>query len=77
MRMSIAGIAGLVLATILLGVFEGKGLGLVAIASGVSVSTSQHRPGCCRICHRGCACGDSCIDCSKSCTKGPGCACDE
>jgi hypothetical protein len=31
--------------------------------------------GCCKICTKGCACGDSCIACDKVCRKGPGCAC--
>ncbi len=31
---------------------------------------------CCRICHKGKACGNSCISRSKTCHKGPGCACD-
>jgi hypothetical protein len=31
---------------------------------------------CCKICTKGCACGDSCISCSYTCHKGPGCACD-
>jgi hypothetical protein len=31
---------------------------------------------CCRVCHKGKACGDSCISRSKTCHKGPGCACD-
>jgi hypothetical protein len=30
---------------------------------------------CCKICTKGCACGDSCISCDKVCHKGPGCAC--
>lgn len=30
---------------------------------------------CCKICRKGCACGDSCISCSKVCRRGPGCAC--
>jgi len=30
---------------------------------------------CCVICTGGCACGDTCIDCSKTCQVGPGCAC--
>jgi hypothetical protein len=30
---------------------------------------------CCKICSRGCPCGDSCISCSKTCHKGRGCAC--
>ena len=38
----------------------------------------QERPqqGCCKICRKGCACGNSCISCNKTCHKGPGCACD-
>lgn len=31
---------------------------------------------CCRICRTGKACGDSCIARTKTCRKGPGCACD-
>lgn len=31
---------------------------------------------CCKICKKGKACGDSCISRSKTCHKGPGCACD-
>lgn len=31
---------------------------------------------CCKICHKGKACGDSCISRSYTCHKGPGCACD-
>ena len=34
------------------------------------------RGGCCKICTKGQACGDSCISRSKTCHKGPGCACD-
>jgi hypothetical protein len=30
---------------------------------------------CCRHCTSGCPCGDTCISCSKSCHKAPGCAC--
>lgn len=32
--------------------------------------------GCCKICHKGKACGDSCISRDKECHKAPGCACD-
>jgi len=32
---------------------------------------------CCKICRAGKACGDSCISRLKTCTKPPGCACDE
>lgn len=35
----------------------------------------QIKFGCCRVCTVGCACGDSCISCSKNCSKGVGCAC--
>ena len=31
---------------------------------------------CCKICHKGKACGDSCIARDKDCTVAPGCACD-
>lgn len=30
---------------------------------------------CCKVCSRGCPCGNSCISCAKTCHKGPGCAC--
>ncbi|HOX59171.1 MAG TPA: thermonuclease family protein [Verrucomicrobiota bacterium] len=30
---------------------------------------------CCKVCTVGCACGNSCISCSKTCRKGQGCAC--
>ena len=30
---------------------------------------------CCRTCRKGKACGDSCIARNKTCSKGPGCAC--
>lgn len=31
---------------------------------------------CCKICHKGKACGNSCISRAYTCHKGPGCACD-
>ena len=31
---------------------------------------------CCKVCTRGCACGNTCISCSKTCHVGRGCACD-
>ncbi|ALM54249.1 hypothetical protein [Halomonas huangheensis] len=31
--------------------------------------------GCCRVCRTGKACGNSCINRSYTCHKGPGCAC--
>lgn len=38
-------------------------------------SDSTGPDGCCRICREGKACGDSCIERSKACNVGPGCAC--
>jgi hypothetical protein len=32
--------------------------------------------GCCKVCKKGKACGDSCIARDKECHKGKGCACD-
>ena len=32
---------------------------------------------CCKVCHKGKACGDSCISRDKDCHKPRGCACDE
>lgn len=32
---------------------------------------------CCRVCSTGKACGNSCIQASKTCHKGRGCACNE
>lgn len=32
--------------------------------------------GCCKVCHKGKACGNSCISRNYQCHKGPGCACD-
>jgi|GEM_PF-1230452 len=31
---------------------------------------------CCKVCNKGKACGNSCINRSYTCTKAPGCACD-
>jgi hypothetical protein len=31
---------------------------------------------CCKICHKGKACGDTCISRQDTCHVGPGCACD-
>ncbi len=38
-------------------------------------SASEPARSCCKVCTTGCPCGDSCISCSKTCRKGPGCAC--
>ncbi|AGC47048.1 hypothetical protein MYSTI_05772 [Myxococcus stipitatus DSM 14675] len=44
-----------------------------------SDETPEYEPApartCCKVCTKGCPCGDSCISCSKTCRKGPGCAC--
>jgi hypothetical protein len=39
-------------------------------------SLSQLPAACCKICHQGKACGDTCIARDKICHVGPGCACD-
>lgn len=36
---------------------------------------SASRRTCCKVCHTGIPCGDSCISAKKRCHKGPGCAC--
>jgi hypothetical protein len=38
--------------------------------------SEKYPASCCKICIKGCACGNSCISCEKTCRKGPGCACD-
>ncbi len=40
-----------------------------------SAAASEDRE-CCKICKKGCACGDSCISCDETCYLGVGCACD-
>jgi hypothetical protein len=38
---------------------------------------SQDAPtACCKVCRKGKACGDTCIERTKQCDVGPGCACD-
>ena len=32
--------------------------------------------GCCKVCKKGKACGNSCISVDKTCHQPPGCACD-
>jgi hypothetical protein len=32
---------------------------------------------CCKVCIKGCPCGNTCISCTKDCHIGPGCACRE
>jgi hypothetical protein len=48
-------------------------------AERVHFLTSQARATsgqCCKICHKGKACGDTCISRQDVCHVGPGCACD-
>jgi micrococcal nuclease len=39
-------------------------------------SGCRERAACCRVCGRGAACGDTCIDAARSCREPAGCACD-
>lgn len=61
---------------------EGTSAGLSSLqdtnieASTEECNNTQVAMGCCKICRKGKACGDSCISRSKTCHKGPGCACD-
>lgn len=41
----------------------------------VSNPAPSQPSGCCKICRKGKACGNSCISASYTCHKGPGCAC--
>jgi hypothetical protein len=41
-----------------------------------TLSDSQDKPVCCKLCLQGKACGDSCIAAELACQAGPGCACD-
>lgn len=46
---------------------------------GSTSSTALHDAspkGCCKVCRKGKACGDSCIAREKQCHQPPGCACD-
>ncbi len=38
-------------------------------------SRAPKAAGCCKICRKGIACGNSCISETKTCRKAPGCAC--
>ena len=44
--------------------------------SGLNLDGEEYAQGCCKICSKGKACGNSCISRSKQCHKGRGCACD-
>ena len=41
--------------------------------TGLSTATAQT---CCKICHKGKSCGNTCISREKICHVAPGCACD-
>lgn len=45
-----------------------------AVSSQANAPKAQARS-CCKICKKGKACGDSCINRNYTCRKGPGCAC--
>jgi hypothetical protein len=42
----------------------------------IKIDGDQLTSGCCKVCKKGKACGDSCIARNKTCHKGRGCACD-
>lgn len=53
-------------------------LSLVILPVGTSVEVcalEMAANGCCKVCKKGKACGDSCIARDRTCTKGKGCAC--
>ncbi|KFE35385.1 hypothetical protein [Thioclava atlantica] len=58
---------------------ESRGDAARAKSALFALSLGQHDAlyaGCCKHCSSGKACGNSCISRSKTCRKGPGCACD-
>jgi hypothetical protein len=60
-----------------LAVIVGLALGFtLGFTSKANASTRSAAQGCCKICHHGKACGDSCIRQSDVCHRPPGCACD-
>jgi hypothetical protein len=56
----------------------GLAAGIVGLAVG-SISAEARGnpkpPGCCKVCRKGIACGDSCIPAGAECHQPPGCAC--
>lgn len=44
-------------------------------AAPMAVATGCSTPGCCKVCKKGKACGDACIEESDTCHAGDGCAC--
>jgi hypothetical protein len=61
------------IAALTLGLTLGSGASLLWPQTALAVPASD----CCRVCHKGKACGDSCIKAEYECRKAPGCACDE
>lgn len=55
---------------------EEVGAGSFDGISEVTLDGMEYAQGCCKICSKGKACGNSCISRSKRCHKGRGCACD-
>lgn len=49
---------------------------LIAWAPAPPTPAEAPAPACCKTCHKGKACGDSCIARDKDCTLPKGCACD-
>lgn len=67
---------------VLAGMYTQALVSKVPTASPQSWSSLKYSPpqllnvACCKICRKGKACGNSCINRSYTCTKPPGCACD-
>lgn len=47
-----------------------------ALALQASTPPPAEARSCCKICRKGCACGNTCISCQYTCHQPPGCACD-
>lgn len=50
-------------------------LGASAPIGVAACNASDATGSCCKVCRTGKACGDTCIEASKTCTRGAGCAC--
>lgn len=51
-------------------------IGPASVSCASSSYAASGVAGCCKMCKKGKACGDSCIARDKECHKGKGCACD-
>lgn len=53
---------------------------LLILSTALALQASTPPPAeareCCKICRKGCACGNTCISCQYTCHQPPGCACD-